>query len=137
VKGDSLPGRVSLVRLSTVHQSRGSLHVAELGGALPFVVERFFLVDDVPGGTRRGQHANVGCHQLLVAVRGSITVELGPDAAAPSILLDDPAIGLHIPPLVWASQVYGPGAVLLVATSSTFEHEGHIEDPTDSRLRWD
>lgn len=132
-----LPSRVTLVDLASVHEPRGSLHVAELGAALPFRVERIFVVGDVPPGTRRGEHANIGCHQLLVAVHGEVTVEVGPGADAGSVVLDHPGVGLHIPPLVWASQVYGPSAVLLVATSSTFEHEGHIHDPADPRLRWD
>lgn len=133
----ALPRRVGLFQLPRRDQERGSLWVAELGEALPFTSERFFFIDRVPEGTRRGDHANTSTHQFLVALRGRVRVVLGPEPDAPVIDLDDPGVGLHIPPLVWASQVYGADALLLVAASTPFHDEGHIDDPADPRLRWD
>jgi hypothetical protein len=44
-------------------------------------------------------------------------------------ILDNPAIGLHLPPMVWGTQYkYSTDAVLLVLASETYETSDYIRD---------
>jgi hypothetical protein len=45
------------------------------------------------------------------------------------LLLDEPTIGVHIPPLVWASQYrYSPDTLLLVLASDVYRPNDYIRD---------
>jgi UDP-2-acetamido-3-amino-2,3-dideoxy-glucuronate N-acetyltransferase len=123
--------RCALVRLERYAEERGCLHVAQVGGALPFVVRRFYLIGDVPDGTIRGLHGHRTVHQLLVAVRGRVGVELKAGGASRHLVLDHPGIGLHITPSVWSSQQFFDAAMLLVLSSEEFDPPGYLFDPRE------
>lgn len=127
--GPTAPTSARLLHLVTVTDHRGSLHVAEQGpDALPFAVERMFLVTDVPAGTVRGGHANRTSHEVLVATAGSVVVDLHDGSTGSQVVLDRPDVALHLPPLVWSAQTYGPGSTLVVLASDRFDPAGHIDD---------
>jgi UDP-2-acetamido-3-amino-2,3-dideoxy-glucuronate N-acetyltransferase len=45
------------------------------------------------------------------------------------IVLDDPTLGVYIPPLIWASQFrYEPNAMLLVLASHAYERDDYIRE---------
>lgn len=131
------PGRrCRIISLARFTDGRGSLLVGELGAGMPFPVERFFLVVDAPDTATRGGHANRFSHELLVAVRGEIIIEVDEGQGPREVLLDRPDIGLHLPPLVWSTQRFGPHATLLVLASTVFDEADHIyELPELERLR--
>lgn len=120
---------VHLYELPLIVDLRGSLTFAELGGSLPFTPERFFLVFDVPSREIRGEHAHRTCHQFLICTSGSclVVVDDGQDRA--EIVLDRPNLGIHVPPMVWATEYkYSPDAVLLVFASDIYKAEDYIRD---------
>jgi hypothetical protein len=123
----------TLHELARHGDERGLLAVAEVGAALPFTAERFFVVRDVPAGGRRGVHANREAHELLVAMTGRVEVELDDGFEQVTVTLDGAGTALHIPPLVWSTQVYGPGACLLVLASTPFHPDDHIVDHDEFR----
>ena len=55
--------------------SRGSLYVKEFRD-LPFIPKRLYYIKDVPTLETRGAHAHRSCHQILIALQGSLDVEL-------------------------------------------------------------
>ena len=123
-----VPG-VMLHRLASAADLRGSLAFSEDGKHIPFEMRRFFLVHKVPTKEVRGEHAHRTLHQFLVCIHGRCSVLADDGDRRQEFLLDDPTIGLHVPPLVWAVQYkYSPDAVLLVIASAAYDPSDYIRD---------
>ena len=120
---------VTLHRLVLVEDLRGNLSAAEVGKHLPFGPKRYFIVFDVPGKDVRGEHAHRHCEQFLVCVRGSVNVVVDDGTNSEEIVLNEPNVGLYLPPLVWAIQFkYSTDALLLVLASDPYDPEDYIRD---------
>ena len=120
---------VRLFQLPVIADARGSLSYAEYGELLPFIPIRYFIVFDVPEGQSRGGHAHREVEQLLVCVKGRVTVTVDDGRNRDEILLDSPRLGVYIPPRVWATQQdYSREAVLLVLSSAVYDPDEYIRD---------
>lgn len=120
---------VSLLRLTRAEDLRGSLVAGDFGADLPFVPRRFFTVFGVPSKEVRGEHAHRECTQLLVCLTGSVAVVVDDTRDREEVRLDDPGVGLLIPPMVWDIQYrYSPDAVLLVLASHEYDSDDYIRD---------
>jgi dTDP-4-dehydrorhamnose 3,5-epimerase-like enzyme len=118
-----------LYDLPLVTDLRGRLSFAEYGQLLPFIPKRYFLVMDVPGKEVRGEHAHRICHQFLVCVKGSCSVVVDDGSHRAEILLNRPNMGLHVPPMVWATEYkYSTDAVLMVLASEVYDANDYIRD---------
>jgi len=116
-------------RLAAVEDLRGKLVAGEIADFLPFRVKRFFMVHGVPGREVRGQHAHRKCHQFLLCARGSCRVIADDGSQRQEFLLDDPAIGVYLPPKTWGVQYdYSPDAALLVFASHAYDARDYIRD---------
>lgn len=125
----SLPAAVRIVRLSHRSDDRGSLIIGELADLIPFECRRIFMISDVPAGQVRGEHAHRECHQLLIATRGSVVVHVDDGLTAGDVVLDDPAIGLHLPPMIWGSQRdHSENCALLVLASHPYDYDEYVHD---------
>jgi UDP-2-acetamido-3-amino-2,3-dideoxy-glucuronate N-acetyltransferase len=119
---------VELVALKRAVDRRGSLTAMEFG-ALPFVPQRIFTVDGVPGTETRGAHAHHACAQLLVCVSGSVRALVDDGTNRAEVLLDAPDRGLFMPPMTWGTQFqYSTDAVLLVLASLPYDPADYIHD---------
>ena len=122
-------GAVRLHRLPRVADMRGSLSVGEFGRTVPFDARRYFVVFDVPSREVRGEHAHRESHQFLVCVRGSIAAIVDDGTHRAELLLDQPELALHIPPMIWGTQYrYTDDAVLLVFSSHYYDSDEYIRD---------
>ena len=133
--GGSLPADYgpTLVRLGGAEEPRGRLFVAD-EGVVPFSPKRFFLVDKVPAGEARGNHAHHTSHQFLVAVSGQITVAIDDGQRAFAIRLSRPDAAVYLPPRTWSMQYgHSPDAVLLVLASDAYNRAGYISDYSEFR----
>ncbi len=120
---------VTLHRLKAVEDLRGSLSVGEFARDIPFAVKRYFLVYDVPSAETRGEHAHRACHQFLLCVHGSCAVVADDGTRRQEFLLDQPDLGIHLPPLTWGTQYkYSADAVLLVFASEHYDAADYIRD---------
>jgi UDP-2-acetamido-3-amino-2,3-dideoxy-glucuronate N-acetyltransferase len=120
---------VSLHRLVHADDLRGSLISGEVNRHIPFAPRRFFSVMRVPSKDVRGAHAHRVCKQFLVCQAGSVAVVLDDGRVREEITLEDPQLGLYVPPLVWSMQYrYSHNAVLLVLASDAYEPEDYIRD---------
>jgi UDP-2-acetamido-3-amino-2,3-dideoxy-glucuronate N-acetyltransferase len=120
---------VSLCRLVRADDLRGSLVSGEVSAHIPFEPRRFFSVMRVPSKDLRGAHAHRRCKQFLVCVCGSVAVVVDDGSVREEVVLDDPQLGLYVPPMVWAVQYrYTHDAVLLVLASDPYEPEDYIRD---------
>jgi hypothetical protein len=119
----------SPVPIPTISDNRGSLAVAELGGALPFTAARAFMVFDPPGAITRGGYAHRQCQLFLIAIGGSVAVKVDDANERQEYLLDGPSVGLHIPAGIWSEQRYpGPASRLLVLASEPYDEADYIRD---------
>ncbi len=126
---ESLVPGVRLYELPHIVDMRGSLSAAEVGRQLPFMPKRYFLVFDVPSIEVRGEHAHKTLHQFLVCVKGSISVVVDDGEHRQEYALDKANVGLHVPPMVWATQYkYSQDAVLLVLASDVYDPADYIRD---------
>ncbi len=137
VAAASEPGRrdlgvsgVHVQRFAKFADLRGSLTAGELpDDGVPFVPRRWFVVYEVPSPEVRGAHAHRACHQFLICVAGEVNVLVDDGAERAEVLLDDPTLGIYIPPMVWGSQYrYGPDSALLVLASDPYDPADYIRD---------
>jgi dTDP-4-dehydrorhamnose 3,5-epimerase-like enzyme len=120
---------VMLHRLPQVDDLRGNLSFGEVGDQVPFEVKRYFVVYGVPSKNIRGEHAHRALHQFLICVHGRCHVVADDGENRQEFVLDRPSLGLHIPPMVWASQYkYSEDAVMLVLASEKYDPASYIRD---------
>lgn len=120
---------VKIVSMPQFTDLRGSLTVGEMDKHIPFAPRRFFLVYDVPSKEVRGEHAHRELHQFLVCVHGACTVVVDDGSNRQEILLDNPTIGMHVPPMIWTTQYkYSSDTVLLVLASHEYDPNDYIRD---------
>lgn len=122
-------GEVRIYRLPLVNDLRGNLSFAQYDDLLPFCPVRYFIVFDVASKEVRGEHAHRALQQFLVCVKGSCSVVVDDGRSRAEILLDQPNVGLYLPPMIWGIQYnYSPDAVLLVLASEVYKSEDYIRD---------
>jgi dTDP-4-dehydrorhamnose 3,5-epimerase-like enzyme len=123
-------GAVHVQRFAEFFDLRGRLTAGDFPAeAIPFTPQRWFLVYDVPSREIRGEHAHRVCHQFLLCVSGQVTVAVDDGQNRGEVLLDDPTLGIYIPPLVWGSQYrYDADAVLLVLASHPYNPDDYIRE---------
>jgi dTDP-4-dehydrorhamnose 3,5-epimerase-like enzyme len=120
---------VTLHRLPRFEDMRGALAVAEFERDLPFIPKRCFTVFDVPSSEIRGSHAHKSSHQFLVCVHGKLRIVVDDGARREEYALESPDVGLHVPPMVWATQYqYSPDAVLMVYASERYSPDDYLRD---------
>jgi UDP-2-acetamido-3-amino-2,3-dideoxy-glucuronate N-acetyltransferase len=120
---------VSLHKMKLVDDIRGSLTVGEFGKEIPFGVQRYFMVFDVPSIETRGEHAHRQCHQFLICTNGSCSVVADDGINRQEFLLNSPELGLYLPPMTWGIQYkYTDDAVLLVFASHSYDETDYIRD---------
>ncbi len=120
---------VTLCRLPRVTDLRGMLSYGEVNKEIPFKIERYFLVYGVPSRDVRGEHAHRQLHQFLVCVNGSCHLVADDGVARQEFTLDDPCLGIHVPPLVWSVQYkHSKDAVLLVFASDRYDPADYIRN---------
>lgn len=118
-----------LLRFNIATDPRGDLLAIELDKQIPFPVRRMFYVMNVPAHSIRGEHAHYECHQLLVCLQGSVTVNTDNGTLRKETVLNRPDIGLHLHPLIWASQFhYSSDAVVAVFASHSYDPADYIRD---------
>lgn len=115
----------------------GYISVTEQYKQLPFEVQRTFWTYYTPESIVRGRHAHYVTEQVLVAVAGRITVmtEL-PDGTVSVHRLEDPHIGLYIPPNAWHTMQYSHSAVQLGFASLSYNEQDYIRQYEKFKEVW-
>jgi dTDP-4-dehydrorhamnose 3,5-epimerase-like enzyme len=100
---------------------RGTLTAIDLA-ALPFTVQRMFVVTGVPAGTTRGGHSHRRGIQALLCLGGCIEVELRRDEHSETVELRPDGLGLLVRAGVWSQQRYvADASELLVLASEPYD----------------
>ncbi len=122
---------VTVHHLPLVEDLRGFLSAAE---NFPFEIKRYFVVFNVPSKEVRGEHAHRELHQFVVCVHGECRLIVDDGQEREEIVLNSPALGVHIAPLVWGVQYqYTADAVLLVLASDVYKSQDYIRDYDEFR----
>jgi len=120
---------VTVHRLPHVPDMRGNLTFGEIGDQIPFDIRRYFLVYGVASKEIRGEHAHRSLHQFLICVHGRCHVVADDGTNRQEFVLDNPTIGIHLPPMVWGIQYkYSEDAALLVLASDRYDPASYIRD---------
>lgn len=99
---------------------------------LPFELKRVFYLYDIPDEESRGGHAHKACHQFMIAVSGSFDILLDDGTNKSTVHLNDPKVGLHVPPGVWDSEAnFSADAICLVIASHTYLEADYIRNYED------
>ncbi len=122
-------GGVRLLALANVQDLRGDITVVEGETALPFEIRRVFWVYNVPSEKVRGAHVHHELEEVVVCVRGSVSVVVDDGIHREQITLNDPSQGLYLPPRVWRTLYrYSQDAVLLVFASHAYDPDDYVRD---------
>ncbi len=126
---DNLPKGCRLISLAVRGDERGRLVAIEGASDVPFAIARVYHVYATTPGTTRGLHAHRALNQLAVAVAGGCTMVLDDGVRRVEVLLDGPARGLTLPPLVWHEMKdFSPDCVLMVLTDAAYDEADYIRD---------
>ncbi len=121
-----------LYRMPLVRDLRGSLTFGEINLHLPFDPKRYFVVFDVPSRELRGEHAHLELHEFVVCLQGSCAFALDDGSNRDEVILDEPTIGLHIPPRLWRVHYkYSSDAIMLSLCSDIYRAEDYVRDYDD------
>ena len=111
---------VRTIVVPTVGDERGALSAVEAGQTIPFPIRRVFYMHHMTA--QRGGHAHRDTDQLVICVAGSLRLDLTDGFARLSHRLDDPALGLFIPAMVFIDiRDISPGSVCLVLASTHYD----------------
>jgi hypothetical protein len=121
-----------VIELPKIENRSGNLTSIQNSIEIPFDIKRIFYLYDIPGGKDRGAHAHLECHQFLIAGSGSFDVLLDDGKLKKLVTLNQPYIGLYIPPGLWASEInFSSGSICVVLASHKFDEEDYIRDYKD------
>ncbi len=98
---DTWPKDCRLLEFPAFADERGTLGFLESGQHIPFEIRRIFYLYDVPADKVRAAHALSKCEQCLIAIAGSFDVSLDDGFTTKTWHLDQPNIGLYLPPVIW------------------------------------
>lgn len=123
----------SLIELNARGDARGGL-VAIEDFEVGFEIRRVYFIYGTGEGVIRGLHAHRALRQVAVAVKGRCTFLLDDGREGQTIVLDNPAQGLPIEPMVWHEMTgFSPECVLMVLASAPYDEADYIRDYQEFR----
>ena len=124
-----LPKGCFLVQLPKVSDQRGSLAFGEAEHHVPFPIKRVFWTYEIQDGNMRGDHAHRSCQMVLFPIGWSFDIELDDGENREVLHMDDPSLGVFIPPFVWCKLMnFSPNAACISLASEEYRREDYILD---------
>jgi oxalate decarboxylase/phosphoglucose isomerase-like protein (cupin superfamily) len=119
-----------LITLQGNASAAGDLVVIQSQADIPFSIRRVYFIHDMPESAVRGGHAHKRCHELVVAAAGAMTITLeAQDGTRHRFRLDEPTVGLYVPPLYWRMiSDYRLHSLCLVLASEDYEADEYLRD---------
>lgn len=123
------------IKFKSHKNESGTLIAVEHDGDLPFRPRRTFILQNIRPGQSRGNHGHRTCSQLLQVVSGHVSVLIDDGENREEILLNDTAVGLYLPPMIWCS-IYGfsKGSVLQVYASHPYDDADYIRSYSNFQI---
>ena len=96
---------------------------------IPFEIRRIFYVYGVQPNSERGGHAHPNTEQFLIAVAGSLTIDVASPAETQTYNLATPSLGLYVPEQLWVRLYdFSLDAVCLAAANTHYGEEDVIRE---------
>lgn len=112
--------------------SEGFITVAEIEKNIPFSIKRVYWTYYTPQNIIRGFHAHKQLRQIIFAVSGTIKFQVETKAGSQQVfVLEEPHIGLYLPPGTWREIQFTHNAVLLCLASEWYEESDYVRDYDD------
>jgi dTDP-4-dehydrorhamnose 3,5-epimerase-like enzyme len=97
-----------------------------------FEIKRVYWTYYTPQNVVRGYHAHRELFQIIFALAGKISFKVeNRYGISTEFLLDQPHIGLYLPPYTWREIQFSHTAVLLCLASETYVETDYIRDYAD------
>ena len=113
----------------------GSLVVYQGDQEEQFVPSRAYFLYDIPSEAERGGHAHKQLEQIIVALSGSFDIVLNDGQSESIVTLNQPTIGLRLPPGLWRElKGFSGGAICLVLASEAYDEDDYIRSYKDFKL---
>ena len=120
---------IKLLRFNKHSDKRGNLVAIEQLRDVPFEIKRVYYTYGVNMKEERGFHAHKTLRQVMICLRGRVTVLLDDGAQTTEVILDSPDMGLVLEPFVWHTmRGYEESAVLLVLASDFYDESDYIRE---------
>ena len=124
-----MTANTSLISLQKHGDERGLLIALENGHNLPFDVKRVYYIYGTRESVSRGFHAHKKLKQMLIAVRGNVTIKCEYGKQQKEYTLNRPDEGLLIEGLVWREMHdFSPDCVLVVLADEYYNENDYIRD---------
>ncbi len=121
-----------LIEFACIKDPRGAVTPIESMRDVPFDIKRIFYLYDVPGESRRGNHAHLTVQEVLIVVSGSLNVHLDDGERRETYKLSCPYQGLYIPRMVWLDiDNFSQGTVCVVLASHLYDESDYIRKYED------
>lgn len=115
-------------------EKSGALSVIQANKHLGFPIRRLYYIHSVDDNQARGFHGHKKLRQCIVAVSGSVTLELEGCGDKYSFELDSPTKGVLVPAGFWRDMKnFTEGTVLMVLASDDYDPEDYIHDKDEFR----
>jgi dTDP-4-dehydrorhamnose 3,5-epimerase-like enzyme len=120
---------VNLIQLQKHGDERGSLVALEEEKNIPFPIKRVYYSFGTKEGVRRGFHAHKKLKQVAIVMIGSCRFHLDDGKEKIELLLDNPAQGLIIDPMIWHEMYdFSEDCVLMVLADDYYDELDYIRD---------
>lgn len=122
---------LSILKLRQHARADGILTVIPDTGpdGLGIPVRRVFTVTDVPAGGLRGNHAHRDCTQVVVCLRGHVSVQVDDGRDSVTVELTNANEALSIPPGLWNRLTFaGPDTVIAVFCDQPYAESDYLRD---------
>jgi dTDP-4-dehydrorhamnose 3,5-epimerase-like enzyme len=111
---------VHWIDLPSHRDARGVLTSVESETDIPFTIRRIFYLHHVV--TDRGGHAHRDTDQVIIAVSGSLKVDLSDSTGVRTYEICDPTRGLYMPRMIFAKlYAFSPDAACLVLANTHYD----------------
>ncbi|MGL4604027.1 MAG: sugar 3,4-ketoisomerase [Iodobacter sp.] len=121
--------QLKLIQLQTHGDERGSLVSLEEEKNIPFPIKRVYYLFGTKEGVRRGFHAHKELKQVAIVMRGSCRFLLDDGKEKIELVLDNPAQGLMIDPLIWHEMYdFSEDCVLMVLADDYYNESDYLRN---------
>jgi hypothetical protein len=119
----------TMLQLPTFVDSRGALTVLEK--ALPFEAVRTYWIYGADGQIRGG-HRHTYTRQALIAMSGRVSIFINDGVSQEVVELTNPNQCLLVEPKDWHTMTFGPGSILMVLSSHSYDRSEYIDTPYET-----
>jgi dTDP-4-dehydrorhamnose 3,5-epimerase-like enzyme len=120
---------MKILNLPKILDKRGNLSFIEQENHIPFKIQRTYWIYDVPGGEKRGGHANKNNEELIVALSGSFDVIVDDGKEKKTFSLNRSYYGLYVPKGTWREmQNFSTNSLALILSSTKYDESDYIRD---------